>query len=40
MDCDTFLFIFDYAGSSLLRGLFSSCGDWGLLPSCSAWASC
>ena len=25
------LFIFGCAGSLLLRGLFSSCGEWGLL---------
>ena len=25
---------FSYAGSSLLRGLFSSCGQWGLLSNC------
>ena len=33
------LFIFGCAGSSLLRGLFSSCSEWGLLSSCSVWAS-
>ena len=34
------LFIFGCAGSSLLHSrLFSSCGEWGLLPSCSAQAS-
>jgi len=27
------LFIFDCTGSSLLRGLFSSCGEWGFLSS-------
>ena len=26
-----FLFIFGYVEFSLLRGLFSSCGEWGLL---------
>ena len=30
-------FIFGYAGPSLLRGLFPSCGEWGLLSSCGAW---
>ena len=30
---------FGYAGSSLLRGLFSSCGEWGLLPGCGAQSS-
>ena len=34
-----YLLTFGCAGSSLLCGLFSSCGDWGLLSSCSAWAS-
>ena len=34
-----FIYLFDCAGSSLLLGLFSSCGEWGLLPSCVAWAS-
>ena len=33
------LFIFSCAGSSLLRGLFSGCGKWGLLSSRGAWAS-
>ena len=32
------LFVFCYAGSSLLRGLFFSCSKWGLLSSCRAWA--
>ena len=30
-----FLFIFGCTGSSLLRGLFSSCSEQGLLSSCS-----
>ena len=30
------IFIFDCAGPLLLCGLFSSCGKWGLLRSCSA----
>ena len=34
-----FLF-FGCAGSSLLHGLFCSCGDWGLLSHCSVRASC
>ena len=35
-----YLFIyFDCAGSSLLRGLFSSCREQGLLSSCGTWAS-
>ena len=34
-----YLFIFDCAGSSLPRGLFSSCGEWGLLSSCGAQTS-
>lgn len=34
-----FYFIPGYAGSSLLLGLFSTCGEWGLLCSCSALAS-
>ena len=34
-----YLLIFGYAGSSLLRKLFSSCGEWGLLSSCGVWAS-
>ena len=29
------LFIFGCAGSSFLHGFFSSCGEWGLLSSCS-----
>ena len=34
------LFIyFGCAGSSLLLRLFSACGEWGLLSSCSAQAS-
>ena len=33
------LFIFGCAGSSLLRGLFSSSGEQGLLSSCGAQAS-
>ena len=33
------LFISGCAGSSLLCELFSSCGEWGLLSTCSAWAS-
>ena len=32
-------FIYYYAGSSLLFRLFSRCGEWGLLYSCSVWAS-
>ena len=32
------LFIFGCAGSLLLGGLFSSCGEWGLLCSCSVQA--
>ena len=32
-------FIYGRAGSWLLLGLFSSCGEQGLLSSCSAWAS-
>ena len=31
--------IFVCAGSSMLRGLVSSCGEWGLLFSCSVKAS-
>ena len=31
------LFSFGCAGSSLLRWLFSSCGERGLLSSCSVW---
>ena len=34
-----YLFIFGGSGSSLLCGLFSSCGEWGLLSSCCAPAS-
>ena len=34
-----FYFIPGYAGSSLLLWLFSTCGEWGLLCSCSALAS-
>ena len=30
---------FDYAACLLLCGLFSSCGEWGLVSSCCAWAS-
>ena len=33
------LFIFGCAGSSLLRGLFSSCGEEGLLSSCGVQVS-
>ena len=33
------LFIFGCAGSLLLHGLFSSCGEQGLLSSCHTWAS-
>ena len=32
------LFICGCAGSSLLLGFFSSCGQWALLSGCSAWA--
>ena len=32
-----FLFLFGCAGSSLPCGLFSGCGEWGLLSSCSTW---
>ena len=32
-------FIFGLAGSLLLQRLFSSCGDWGPLSNCSAWAA-
>ena len=32
-------FISGFAGSSLLRKLLSSCGEWRLLSSCSVWAS-
>ena len=34
-----YLFIFGYTGSLMLLGLFSSCGEWGLLSSCSVRAS-
>ena len=34
-----YLFIFGCAGFSLLCGLFSNCGEWGLLSSCGAEAS-
>ena len=34
-----YVFIFGCAGSLLLSGLFASCGEWGLLFSCSVWAS-
>ena len=34
-----YLFTFDCAGSSLLLGLFSSCGEQGLLSLCSAQSS-
>ena len=34
-----FPFIFDWAGSSSLHGLFSSCRERGLLSSCGVWAS-
>ena len=33
-----YLFIFGCAGTLLLQGLFSSCGQWGLLFSCKAQA--
>ena len=33
-----YLFIFGCAGSSLLGGLFSSCGKQGSLSSCGVWA--
>ena len=33
------IFIFGCAGSLLLCGFFSSCGEWGLLCSCGARAS-
>ena len=32
------LFIFGFVGSWLLRGLFSHCRQWGLLPRCGAQA--
>ena len=35
----TELFVFGCAGSSLMRGLFSSCSECGLLSSCAVWAS-
>ena len=35
-----YLFIFGCAGSSLILRFFSSCGEWGLLSSCSAPTSC
>ena len=35
-----YLFTYGCAGSSLLHGLFSSCGEWGLLSSCDARAYC
>ena len=34
-----YLFIFGYTGSSMLLGLFSSCGEWGILSSCGVRAS-
>ena len=34
-----YLFIFGCAGSSLLRGPFSSCGEWGLVSSCGVQSS-
>ena len=34
-----FFNLFGCDGSLLLLGIFSSCGKWGLLSSCSAWAS-
>ena len=34
-----FSFFFGCAGSSLLHGLFSGCGEWGLFSSCDVWAS-
>ena len=34
-----YLFIFGCSGSSMLHMLFSSCGQWGLLCSCSVQAS-
>ena len=34
-----FIYLFGRAGSWLLCGLFSSCGEWGLLSSCGARAS-
>ena len=40
-DCFFFfnLFIYGCAGSLLLCRFFSSCGKWGLLSGCRAWAS-
>ena len=32
-------FSFVCAGSSLVKGLFSSCREWRLLSSCGVWAS-
>ena len=34
-----YLIYFWLSGSLLLCGLFSSCGEWELLSSCSTWAS-
>ena len=34
-----YLFIFVCTGFSLLHGLFSRQGEWGLLSSCGAWVS-
>ena len=34
-----YIFSFGCAGSSLLHGLLSGFGEWGLLSSCSDWAS-
>ena len=34
-----YLFIFGYTGSSMLLGLFSSCGEWRILSSCGVRAS-
>ena len=31
--------MFGCAGSLLLPGLFTSCGEWGLLSRCGAWVS-
>ena len=33
------IYLFIFAGSSQLQGIFSSCGKWGLLSSFSTWAS-
>ena len=33
------VFVFRCAGSSLLYGLFSGCGEWRPLSSCGSWAS-